>query len=287
LALLNVRTARARTLGPLFLIGVCLCSLDLFAGAQRKQVQQAENRAVFQEKLGHLAIMPAGPDRFAPNEITSVQKIAAGTPGVTLVARPALASAAAPLETAASAIAIYLSDPSKLPSSRDALLARLKRAGLSAEIHPGPERSESYLAAREQAQMKLQSMLGAVLAAICAVMVASASMNCLERRREHAMLRALGVSPRGLFAHVIAEGLVVALAGIALGFLSSTSVSWIGNHIAMASNLGLSLELDPVRQIATVAVVLVVVLLSVLWPAWKAARAELASGIGDMSDRAA
>jgi putative ABC transport system permease protein len=186
-----------------------------------------------------------------------------------------------------SAVAIYLSDPNHLPSSRAALLARLKRAGLATEIRPGPEQSERYLVAREKAETKLHSMLGAVLVAICAVMVASASMNCMERRREHAMLRALGVSPRGLFAHVIAEALVVAMAGIVLGFMASTSVNWAGSHTALASGWSLSLELDPARQFGTVAVVLGVVLLSVLWPAWKAARGNLANGLGEMSDRAA
>jgi hypothetical protein len=262
--------SRPRTVGPVLLIATCLCSLDLFAGSQHRLLEQAEHHAVFEERLGHLAVAPATGAKIAADEAGRIRRIAAGTQGVTLVM------------PANDAIAIFLSDPARLPASRDLLAASLKRAGISTDVRFGPESSGRYRMARENAAVKLQSMLAAVLVAIAAVMVATASMNCLARRREHAMLRALGVSPRGLFKYVVQEALMVAVSGIVLGFVSSTGLSWVGNRMA-ASSLGwrLALEPDPVRQLAAAAVVLAVVFLAVLGPAWRAARHDVASGLSD------
>lgn len=101
-----------------------------------------------------------------------------------------------------------------------------------------------------------------------------------SRRREMAILRAVGAGPRTIVALLVAESAVLATAGAALG------VALVYALIAAASGplearYGLALALRPLGQIEWLFLALVVsagTLVGVI-PAWKAYRSSLADGL--------
>ncbi|MCI0459228.1 MAG: FtsX-like permease family protein [Gemmataceae bacterium] len=117
--------------------------------------------------------------------------------------------------------------------------------------------------------------VGLVLALVATTTV----MAVQDRVREHAVLQTLGFSPRRLFALVLAEGLVVSLAGglpgvgLALGVLawSAPAIGAEGVTIAFAASPGLALT--------GLAVTAAVGVLAGLVPAWQAARAEIVQSL--------
>ncbi|MCZ7566420.1 MAG: ABC transporter permease [Burkholderiales bacterium] len=129
----------------------------------------------------------------------------------------------------------------------------------------------------ERALLAVSALVVAVgLGGLVAVMVASLG----ERRRELAILRALGASPREVFALLAAEALALTLAGCALGLLLlyaaiGTLSPWL------ESQWGLALSLAPpgAREGLLLAAVVGAGLLASLVPGWRAYRLSLADGL--------
>ena len=101
-----------------------------------------------------------------------------------------------------------------------------------------------------------------------------------ERRRELAILRALGAGPRDLFLMLTAEGLLVttlgALLGLALtGFGSSLVAPWLLERFGVV----LSTRLPGAGELELLCLVIVTGLLASLVPGWRAWRMSLADGL--------
>ncbi|MCX7165150.1 MAG: ABC transporter permease [Rhodocyclales bacterium] len=101
-----------------------------------------------------------------------------------------------------------------------------------------------------------------------------------ERRRELAILRALGAGPRDLFLMLTAEGLLVttlgALLGLALtGFGSSLAAPWLLERFGVV----LSTRLPGAGELELLVLVIVTGLLASLVPGWRAWRMSLADGL--------
>ncbi len=77
LALRTVLLARPRTVVAVLLVGASLCVLDLFAGHIASSHTRMEYQAVIGERLGHLALVPAG----SPDPAKAVSPLAGGAPG--------------------------------------------------------------------------------------------------------------------------------------------------------------------------------------------------------------
>ena len=105
-----------------------------------------------------------------------------------------------------------------------------------------------------------------------------ASLN--ERRRELAILRALGAGPADVFLMLSAEGMLVTLSGILLG----VGILFLETHLAagwLLERFGVSLSarlLSP-TELELIALVLLVGLLASLVPGWRAWRMSLADGL--------
>lgn len=129
----------------------------------------------------------------------------------------------------------------------------------------------------EQALLAVSALVVAVgLAGMIAVVVASLG----ERRRELAILRALGASPRQVFALLAVESLLLALAGIAVGLaLLYGAGAALAPWLASQHGLQLSLGWPSTGEWRLLAAVLVASLLASLVPALRAYRYSLADGM--------
>jgi putative ABC transport system permease protein len=114
------------------------------------------------------------------------------------------------------------------------------------------------------------------LAGLLATMLASLN----ERRRELAILRALGASPRELFLMLTAEGLLVTTLGVALG-LGLLAVGTFFFAPLLQAHFGIILQwrlLAP-NEWLLLAAILATGLIASLIPGWRAWRMSLADGL--------
>jgi putative ABC transport system permease protein len=181
---------------------------------------------------------------------------------------------------------VFLHNPAHLEDSRRALLAALAAQGIRADIRTWREQSATYARARANADLTFDSVAGMAFAVIAAAIAATISMNALERRREVATLRALGMRASAVFLMYAAEALMMALTGLLAGAVASGLVAWVVNRLALpasarllGSGAPMLVELDGQRMFMAVLAVMAVALLAVLVPAFKAARAGIAESL--------
>ncbi len=133
--------------------------------------------------------------------------------------------------------------------------------------------SDSYLALNNAAV--LVSVLVATLGVVNTLL-----MNVLERRREIAMLRSLGMTRGQVVSLILSESVAMGLLGGALGvilgvwllrFVLDSTVAMSGNYL---------LYTFPLQAVVTcVMIALVVPPLAGLWPAWQGARANIVEAL--------
>lgn len=181
-------------------------------------------------------------------------------------------------------LVVYLADPQQLDAMRVALRAALRTTGLAVAVHTWQELSPSYIKERADADLTFESAAGMAFAVIAATIAATISMNALERRREVATLRALGMRRRGVFLMVTAEALWMAAFAVVLSVVGSGLIAWVANRVALSSTIRQALEHAPMqveldfnRMAMAVVAVMAVALLASLVPAFKAARADMAA----------
>jgi putative ABC transport system permease protein len=183
-------------------------------------------------------------------------------------------------------LVVYLADPRQLDAMRLALRSALRTAGLAVHVHTWQELSPSYLKGRGDSDLNFESVAGMVFAVIAAAIAATISMNALERRREVATLRALGMHSSGVFLMYAAEALWMAAFAVIISVVGSGLIAWVVNRAALSYTTQQALkrapmlvELDFNRMGMAVVTVMAVALLASLAPAFKAARAEVAEGL--------
>jgi putative ABC transport system permease protein len=183
-------------------------------------------------------------------------------------------------------LVVYLAEPQQLDDMRLALRSALRTAGLAVHVHTWQELSPSYLKGRSDSDLNFESVAGMVFAVIAAAIAATISMNALERRREVATLRALGMHSSGVFLMYAAEALWMAGFAVVISAVGSGLIAWVVNRAALSYTTQQALkrapmlvELDFNRMGMAVVTVMAVALLASLVPAFKAARAEVAEGL--------
>jgi putative ABC transport system permease protein len=126
--------------------------------------------------------------------------------------------------------------------------------------------------------LQAMSALVAVVSLAGLVAVILAGLN--ERRRELAILRAVGAGPRQVLALLAAEGLLVTGAGVVLGALACWGAVALGGPWVQAQfGIGLQLVAPGAAEWALMAAVLAGGLLASLVPGWRAYRLSLADGL--------
>jgi putative ABC transport system permease protein len=146
-------------------------------------------------------------------------------------------------------------------------------------VMPGVALGElwSVLGLGENALLAVSALV-ALVSVVSLMAVVLAGLN--ERRRELAVLRAVGAAPRHVLGLLTLEGTWVTCAGVLLGVLLAHA------GMAMASpwlqqSLGIRLQMDaPLpSQLSLAGAVLLAGLLASLGPAWRAYRLSLADGL--------
>lgn len=130
----------------------------------------------------------------------------------------------------------------------------------------------------------LERTLFAVSALVVAVGLAGLAATMLaglvERRRELAVLRALGAGPGALCLMLLAEGFLVTAAGAAAGLAlltagSAVAAPWLLDRFGIV----LTQRLPTAGELLLVAAIIATGLLTSLIPAWRAWRMSLADGL--------
>jgi cell division protein FtsX len=286
LAVRHLLFAHSRPLAPILLAGLCLCCIDLLAGNLESELRRAEHQAVNSERLGHLTILAArtgAPRTFDAATAAKVRRLAEQVQGVSLVVP--VAREASPNSdgkgTPVARLAVYLSDPKLLPPQRAALAAALANEGVDAEVRYGRELSDQYIGMRAKAAFVLGCAAGAAIAIIGAFIGASATITRIERRRQFATMRALGMRPGSVFGQVAAEALLIALCAVVLGMIASALVAWTASRTGWPHTdqplpaVDFAVELDPVHLVMAIAAVLATAFVAAFIPAFKAARADV------------
>ncbi|MBG6080732.1 putative ABC transport system permease protein [Rubrivivax gelatinosus] len=129
----------------------------------------------------------------------------------------------------------------------------------------------------ERSLLAVSALVAVVsLAGLVAVVLAGLA----ERRRELAVLRAVGAGPRHVLALLAAEAALVTLAGAAAGVLAAAAAvvlagPWAQLHLGVALSHGAT----TLTQWAWLGAVLVAGMLAGLVPGWRAYRMSLADGL--------
>lgn len=133
----------------------------------------------------------------------------------------------------------------------------------------------------EKALLGLSALVAIVsLAGLVAVVLAGLN----ERRRELAVLRAVGAGPRHVLCLLAGEGVLITLLGVAIGMLLSVLLIALAGPWAQA-RFGIALRLaEPsASQWTLIGAVLVAGVLASLVPGWRAYRLSLADGLSPRS----
>ncbi len=130
--------------------------------------------------------------------------------------------------------------------------------------------------------LQLMSVLVAVVSLVGLVAVILAGLN--ERRRELAILRAVGARPRDVLLLLAAEGVWITLAGVLLGLLLWTLLLAAGAPLVQRLwGLQLRLGLPDARQTLWMLAVLACGALASLLPGWRAYALSLHDGLSPRS----
>jgi putative ABC transport system permease protein len=126
----------------------------------------------------------------------------------------------------------------------------------------------------------LQAMSALVAAVSLASLVAVVLAGLNERRRELAVLRAVGAGPRHVLALLAAEGVLVTGLGALLGALAAgLSVLVAGPWVQQQFGISLQPGAPTLAQWGLFAAVLAAGMLASLLPGWRAYRLSLADGL--------
>jgi putative ABC transport system permease protein len=129
----------------------------------------------------------------------------------------------------------------------------------------------------ERALLAISGLVALVsLASLVAVVLAGLN----ERRRELAVLRAVGAGPRHVLVLLAAEGALVTLAGALLGALAAAAAVLVaGPWVQQRFGITLAATAPTPEQWALFAAVLAAGMLASLVPGWRAYRLSLADGL--------
>jgi putative ABC transport system permease protein len=146
-------------------------------------------------------------------------------------------------------------------------------------VLPGVALDELWdvVGAGERALLAMSAMVAFVsLAGLVAVVLAGLN----ERRRELAVLRAVGAAPRHVLLMLAAEGAAVTLLGVLLGAVAvSAAVIALAPWLQSSYGITLTLSAPTAAQWGLLAAVLSAGFLASLVPGWRAYRLSLADGL--------
>lgn len=165
---------------------------------------------------------------------------------------------------------VYLEEP----RTAEQLAQQLKRTlGATLEVHTWMEQNQKLLAALRLERIVMSILLAVTVGIACLSIMGVVFMQVVSRRRDLAVLVALGASPRHIRTIVITMGGWVGLLGSALGLLAAALTTWWCAHHPIQLPATFYLDYLPLelRPLGTVIIVLFGIGLAV-FAAWYPAR---------------
>lgn len=120
--------------------------------------------------------------------------------------------------------------------------------------------------------------LGAMLAVI-ALVANTVALTIRGRVREFAVLATIGYGDRAIAALVLADGVLLGLAGGLVGVGGAWAALWLGAYSISSEGLSIVFLPTPATMLIAIAVAVVLGLGAALLPAWRAARADLVASL--------
>jgi putative ABC transport system permease protein len=122
-------------------------------------------------------------------------------------------------------------------------------------------------------------LLGAAVLIAVVGIANTLSLSVIERTRENALLRALGLTRRQLRAMLTTEGVLVAVVSAVLGIGLGAGYAWFGVQALLPGESSVRLALPWTQLAVVLGVALVAGLLASVLPARRAARIAPAAGL--------
>lgn len=204
-----------------------------------------------------------------PTGATSVRAVVSGMPGWTLLVTPVTL---AELDDAAPVMEAWVRLADSTDASTTVTAVRDELSEEAVEI--------SGAALERQSMQQIIDMVLAVVIGLLAIAVVIAligvantlSLSVLERRRESATLRAIGLSRRQLRSTLAIEGMLIAGVGAVVGVVLGLGYGWMGAVVVLGSFAEIHLTVPWLDLGILVAVALAAGLLASVLPARSAAR---------------
>lgn len=181
---------------------------------------------------------------------------------------------------AAGTYTIEIDDPNRAGEVSQAIDGLF--ANSAAQTHTETEKAfvAGFMAMAGNLALLLNGIGLAVTFTILVVTANTMSMAVRERRTEIAVLKTLGFTSAGVMALIVAEALMLALLGGALGVGGSKGIMWTLTHVPgirdMLAGMGLtSLDLQPTIALLGIAVAIGLGIAAGVVPAWGAYRAKI------------
>jgi ABC-type lipoprotein release transport system permease subunit len=190
-------------------------------------------------------------------------------------------------------VAIAVGDPWQAPPVADEVRAHAAALGAPLEVEPWT-RFRPELAQYADLSRAANIIIVAVVFVMAVFGVANTMfMGTWERRREFAVVRALGTAPSGIARSVLYEGLLLGALALGAGVMlawplmvwfhrSPPDLSWLYGGFTMVGALVrpvLRIEYSMTAAIESAIALLLTSLLAALWPAWRAARVPPADAL--------
>jgi putative ABC transport system permease protein len=177
-------------------------------------------------------------------------------------------------DPAIGSLAVYLRPGASLDTALEAVRAHAGAAGVDVSVRANGAIVAKSLRVFDRT-FAITRVLRVLLLAVAMVGVLASLMALhLERSREHATLRAQGMTPLGLFALVggqsVLLGLLAGLAALPLGL----GMAWVLTEVVNPRAFGWTLQWhsEPALLLEALAAAVTAALLAALWPAWRMAR---------------
>ena len=181
-------------------------------------------------------------------------------------------------------ILVTLTDPDDGDSVADALKSRLLRDNPGMSLGGSAEQKAALRTLLNDLTAVVTGLLG-VAGLVAMIGVGNTlSLSVIERTREHALLRALGVTRSGLRRMLLIEATLISTIAVALGVAAGVGLGWAAARLA-ADALGLPRpppSVDPVPLLLTAVVVLAAGACASVLPGRRAATTAPVAALADV-----
>ena len=195
-------------------------------------------------------------------------------------------------DDAAIPLRLRLSDPQNAPAVMRRAIPENERAGLW--VQDWTDNNRSYFNAVEMEKRMLSLLLTCIIIVAAFNLVSSLVMAVTEKQADIAILRTLGLPPRGVMKIFVVQGMVAGVLGTLTGAVLGLLLAWkigaiikfietrTGTHLISAKVYFIDYLPSDIRAGDVIMVVSISLLLSfiaTLYPSWRAARTQPAEAL--------